>query len=66
MYNNYIKSLQIKIAKHPEWDEDRIWQEVKRIYEHSKSMVYRTDDNIIIIPVEDDKPIKFIYEGEQI
>lgn len=65
MESNYIKSLQIKVTKHPEWDEDRIWEEAKRIYKHSKNMIYRTKDKMIIIPVEDNKPIKFIYEGGQ-
>lgn len=48
-----MKSLQIKVAQHPEWDEDRIWEEAKKIYEHSQNMIYRTGDKIIIIPVED-------------
>lgn len=51
MESNYIKSLQIKVAKHPEWDEDRIWQEAKRIYEHSKYMVQRVNDTILILPI---------------
>ena len=65
MQSNYEKALQIRIAKHPEWDEDRIWEEVKKIYEHSNNMVYRTGNNIFIVPGKDNKPIEFIYEGGQ-
>lgn len=66
MESNYIKALQIRVAKHPEWDEDRVWEEAKKIYEHSTDMIYFTGNKIFIAPFEDNKPIKFIYEGGQI
>lgn len=59
MKSNYIKSLQIKVAQHPEWDEDRIWEEAKKIYEHSKYRVQRINNTIWILP-----PIS-IVKGEK-
>ena len=65
MESNYIKSLQIRVAQHPEWDEDRVWEEMKKIYKHSKDTVYRfKNNNILIVPAEDNRPIKVIYEGD--
>ena len=60
-----MRSLQIRVAQHPEWDEDRVWQEAQKIYKDSTDTLCCVNNKIFIIPVKDDKPVKLIYEGGQ-
>ena len=69
MESNYIKSLMIKLKRHPEWNQERKFEEISKAYGKEGSMCYLMSNNsIIIIPQVQQgcKPIKFIYEKGEI
>ena len=65
MESNYIKSLQIKLKQHPEWDRERKFSEIRKAYGKAGSECYLTANNTtIIIPnMNGKRPIKFVHEG---
>lgn len=63
MKSNYVIQAEINITKHPEWDFHRKYKELKEAYEKHNNMCYLAGDIIMIVPTSQNKPIKFIYEG---